>query len=97
MVSIVFSTIILSSMLSAVFITIMLSVIMLSVAELPQLMGKLLTALTNIGISGENALAYCTQAWPKPEIFQKSVSSQNLLFSVNTRYFPFVDRQYYVC
>ncbi len=32
----------------------------------------------------------------KPEIFQKSVSYWNLLFSLNTRYFPFVDHQYYV-
>jgi len=31
------------------------------------------------------------QAWSKPEIFQKSVSPQNSLFSLNTYYFPFVD------
>jgi len=31
------------------------------------------------------------QAWSKPEIFQKSVLSQNLLFLLNTCYFLFVD------
>ncbi len=36
------------------------------------------------------------QAWSKPIKIQNSVSSQNFLFSLNTRYFPFVDRQYYV-
>jgi hypothetical protein len=35
------------------------------------------------------------QAWSKPDIFQKSVSYQNLLFSLNTRYFPFFDHWYY--
>ena len=28
-------------------------------------------------------------AWSKPKIFHNSVSSQNLLFWLNTRYFPF--------
>ncbi len=32
-----------------------------------------------------------SQAWSKPEIFQKSVSSWTLLFLLITRYFPFVD------
>ncbi len=36
------------------------------------------------------------QAWLKPEIFQKAVLSQNFLYSLNTRYFLLVDREYYV-
>ncbi len=41
--------------------------------------------------NGEKHNGQVEQAWSKPEIFWKSVTSRNLLFSLNTGYFPFVD------
>ncbi len=75
-------------------IAVMLGVIMMSVLMLNVVMLSVVTpfmlSVIMVSVIMLNVIMLSTpvQAWSKPKIFQKSVSSQNFIYWLNTCYFP---------